>query len=100
MEKCLIPVLNNVFDKATAEEWIGTYLQPIMKKLIDVRERGSRVIEQPPQPPRSKENRSVTFASDFVQEAPLVPQDILMPPPPQQPPYDPMYDQPYYGPLQ
>ena len=37
LEKCLIPVLNNVFDKATAEEWIGTYLQPIMKKLIGKR---------------------------------------------------------------
>ena len=71
-----------------------------MKKLVDFREVASHVIEQPPQPPRSKENRSVTFASDFVQEAPLVPQDILMPPPPQPPPYDPMYDQPYYGPLQ
>ena len=71
-----------------------------MKKLVDVFEHGSQVIEQPPQPPRSKENRSVTFASDFVQEAPLVPQDILMPLPPQPPPYDPMYDQPYYGPLQ
>ena len=99
LEKCLIPVLNNVFDKATAEEWVGTYLQPLMSKLIDVRDRGSRVIEQPPQPPRSKENRSVTFASDFVQEVPLVPQDILMPQQ-SQPLFDPIYDQPYYGPMQ
>ena len=78
---------------------------------FDVCEHGSCLIEQPPQPPRSKENRSVTFASDFVQEAPLVPQDISMPQPmmqpilqpilqPPQPPYDPMYDQPYYGPMQ
>ena len=117
MEKCLIPVLNYVFDKNTCDEWIGTYLQPLMKQLTDCRDRGTRVIEQPPQPPRSQETRSVTFATDLVQEqiiqeAPLVP-DILpqmsqnpQPQPPVPPSFDPMppiYDQPrpsYYGPMQ
>jgi len=117
LEKCLIPVLNYVFDKNTCDEWIGTYLQPLMKQLTDCRDRGTRVIEQPPQPPRSQETRSVTFATDLVQEqiiqeAPLVP-DILpqmsqnpQPQPPVPPSFDPMppiYDQPrpsYYGPMQ
>ena len=117
LEKCLIPVLNYVFDKNTCDEWIGTYPQPLMKQLTDCRDRGTRVIEQPPQPPRSQETRSVTFATDLVQEqiiqeAPLV-SDILpqlsqnpQPQPPVPPSFDPMppiYDQPrpsYYGPMQ
>ena len=109
LEKCLIPVLNHVFDKSTAEEWIGTYLQPLMTQLVECRDRGTRVIEQPPPPSRSQQpsTRVVTFATDLVQEAPLVP-DILPPLPvppnvPTQPPlqpFDPIYDQPYYGPMQ
>ena len=33
LEKCLVPVLNHVFMSNTAEEWIGTYLQPLMKQV-------------------------------------------------------------------
>ena len=116
LEKCLIPVLNHVFDKSTAEEWIGTYLQPLMTQLVDCRDRGTRVIEQPPPPTRSHQpsTRVVTFATDLVQEAPLVPDIMPLPvqqpevAPLQPPPFDPIYDQSqliqtnrsYYGPMQ
>ena len=45
LEKCLSPVLNHVFDKATVEEWLGTYLDPLTKQLCEARSRGDRVIE-------------------------------------------------------
>ena len=53
LEKCLSPVLNHVFDKATVEEWLGTYLDPLTKQLCEIREKGDRVFEQcsPPENP-------------------------------------------------
>ena len=53
LEKCLSPVLNHVFDKATVEEWLGTYLDPLTKQLCEVREKGDQGIDQssPPENP-------------------------------------------------
>ena len=42
IEKCLNQVLGNVYDKSTVDEWLGTYLDPIMKQLCETRDRGNR----------------------------------------------------------
>ena len=42
IEKCLNQVLGNVYDKNTVDEWLGTYLDPIMKQLCETRDRGNR----------------------------------------------------------
>jgi hexosaminidase len=45
IEKCLQPVLNSVFDKATVEEWFGTYSDPLIKELGETRDRGFKVLD-------------------------------------------------------
>lgn len=42
IEKCLNQVLGHVYDKNTVEEWLGTYLDPVMKQLCETRDRGNR----------------------------------------------------------
>ena len=44
IEKCLSTTLNNVYDKNTVDEWLGTYLDPLMKQLCETRDRGNRVL--------------------------------------------------------
>jgi hypothetical protein len=46
IEKCINQVLGNVYDKNTVEEWLGTYLDPVMKQLCECRDRGNRCLEQ------------------------------------------------------
>ena len=50
LDKCLTPALEGVFDKSTVHEWLGTYLDPLLKQLTDCRDRGLKVLENPPQP--------------------------------------------------
>lgn len=81
LEKCLINVLNQVFDKATVDEWLGTYLDPLMKELIDCRDRGNRVVDNPPNYLQPQSTRTVTFAPDTAIIPPPTP-DLPLPPEP------------------
>ena len=69
LEKCLTPVLNHVFDKATVEEWLGTYLDPLTKQLCDARERGDRVIEDC-STPKPSTNQDIIPNPEFYDSGP------------------------------
>ncbi len=58
LEKCLVPVMAEIFDKPTGGEWLGTYSEPLIKQLLTVRNRAKEVLERggadghaPPLPP-------------------------------------------------
>lgn len=72
IEKCLTPVLNNVFDKATVDEWFGTYVAPLMNQLCSCRDRGQQALDQ--------------HSGDPLVEGPSY----------GPPNFDPVYDEPYY----
>ena len=63
IEKCLSAALNNLFDKSTADEWLGTYLDPLMKQLCETRDRGNRVLDGVPEPPNGTSTNSVNSNS-------------------------------------
>lgn len=80
LEKCLIQVLNTVFDKATVTEWLGTYLDPMLKELNDKKDRGNRVIDKNPisSSRSSSSSRTVTFAPDttIMDDMPMSPPSL------------------------